>query len=130
MAMHGDAALLKERTMKQVIAIGSICSLFLAGIARAETGPRLDFFDAKSNRMGYAIVQYGRIDLYDAKSNWVAYGRIEGGQGSLLDRNPNRIINLYDPKSNSIGYAKPGPGGRTLELFDPRSSRLGTIKLR
>ncbi len=110
--------------------VTGIALILLAGIARAETGPRLDFFDAKSGGMGYAIIQYGRFDLYDAKSNWIGYGRIESGQGNLPDPNPNRIINLYDRKSNSIGYAKPGLGGQTLELFDARSSRLGTIKLR
>ncbi len=140
MAMHGDAALLKGRSMRQVLAIGSICLLFLAGIAGAETGPRLDFFDARSNRMGYAIIQYGRIDLYDAKSTWIGYGRIEGNQADLFDPKSNRLgqgtsgpggmVNFYDLKSDWIGYGKPGLGGQTFELFDARSTRMGTIKLR
>ncbi len=80
--------------------------------------------------MGHAIIQQGRIDLYDGKSNWIGYGRIEGGQGSLPDPTSNRIIKLYDPEANSIGYAKLGLNGQTLELFNVRSTRMGTVKLR
>ena len=114
----------------KTLGVTGIALVLLAGIARAETGPRLEFFDARSNGLGYAIIQYGRVDLYDAKSNWVGYGRIEGGQGTLLDPNPNRIVNLYDQKANWIGYHRPGLEGHTLELFDARSTRMGMIKLR
>ncbi len=72
--------------------------------------------------------------------NWIGYGRIEGSRVDRVDLKANRLgqgtsgpggmVNFYDLKSNWIGYGKPGLGGQTLELFDPRSTRMGTIKLR
>jgi len=100
----------EEVTAKWSTAICWVGFLRQARIVGAETGPRLEF--------------------RDAKSNWIGYGWVEGGQGKLPKSNPNCVINLYDHKSNSIGYAKPGLDGQTLDLFDGRSYRLGTIKLR
>ncbi|HLC20486.1 MAG TPA: hypothetical protein VJM10_00060 [Candidatus Methylomirabilis sp.] len=120
--------------------VTGIALILLTGIARAETGPRHEFFDARSNGLGYVIVQYGRIDLYDAKSNWIGYGRIEGSRVDRFDPKAHRLgqgtsgpggmVNFYDLQSNWIGYGKLGLGGQTLELFDPRSTRMGTNKLR
>lgn len=58
--------------------IGASLSLLLpAGIAGAQAGHRLDFFDARSNGLGYGIIQYGRIDLYDGESNFIGSIRLQ-----------------------------------------------------
>ena len=129
-----------QRRLRKVVGVMALTVSTLAVTSEAMSWQRLEFFDARSNSMGYAIIQYGRIDLFDAKSNWVSYGPIEGGQVNLLDSNSSRlghdtvgpggIINFYDPKSKSLGYGKPDSGGQTINVFDGRSSFIGTIKVR
>ena len=60
---------------------------------------RVDFYDLKSNRQGYAVIgPHGRIDTYDRLSNHTGSGRIS-------------------------------PDGKTIELFDLRGNRTGTGRL-
>lgn len=53
--------------------------LFLAvAIPAVSAADRVDLFDLKGQRTGYAIVdrEQGRVDLYDARSRRTGWGRI------------------------------------------------------
>jgi len=45
----------------------------------ASADERVDLFDRRGNRTGYAIVdpKTGRVDFFDRRSNRVGYGRID-----------------------------------------------------
>lgn len=69
-------------------------ALLLAGLVLALAGSalaqerRVDLYDAKSRRTGYAVVdpETGRVDLYDRKSRRTGYGKMDGeGRLELFD---------------------------------------------
>lgn len=49
-------------------------------LARAGETTRIDLFDAKGRRTGYAVVDRdtGRVDFYDTMSRRTGYGRVDG----------------------------------------------------
>lgn len=49
-------------------------------LARAGETTRIDLFDARARRTGYAIVDRdtGRVDFYDTMSRRTGYGRVDG----------------------------------------------------
>jgi len=49
-------------------------------LARAGEATRIDLFDAKGRRTGYAVVDRdtGRVDFYDTMSRRTGYGRVDG----------------------------------------------------
>lgn len=61
-----------------VLAVAAVLALGFGYLAHGGQETRIDTFDKKSNRTGYAVVdpQTGRIDFYDVKSNRVGSGRI------------------------------------------------------
>lgn len=48
-------------------------------VAPALAGERVDFFNAKGQRTGYAVVDQksGRVDFYDMKSRRTGWGRVD-----------------------------------------------------
>lgn len=59
-----------------------IAAILLAGLLAASiagTEERVDLFDSKGRRTGYAVVdpQSGRVDFYDAMSRRTGYGRVD-----------------------------------------------------
>ncbi len=62
-----------------VLAVAALLAIGFGCLAHGGQETRIDTFDKKSNRTGYAIVdpQTGRIDFYDVKSNRVGSGRIQ-----------------------------------------------------
>jgi sugar lactone lactonase YvrE len=63
--------------MVLALANGIILGGVLAG---AEERARIDLFDPKGRRTGYAIMdrETGRIDFYDSNSRHTGYGRVDG----------------------------------------------------
>ncbi len=57
--------------------VGTILGVVLT--CAAET-TRIDLFDAKGRRTGYAVVDpdTGRVDFYDTMSRRTGYGRVDG----------------------------------------------------
>ncbi len=91
-------------TVTWKIGFGFLGTLLLVATACAAGGPsgtsgygrgaertRVDFFDPRSNRTGYAIIEGDRIDFFDTRSRRTGYGRIEsGGTISTFDLKRNR----------------------------------------
>lgn len=88
------------------VALAAGLAALLAGpVATGEPGPiRIDLYDAKSNRTGYAVVDptSGRVDTYDARSNRTGWGTVS----------PSGAVDLYDLKGRRTGSGRmdPAPG--------------------
>jgi hypothetical protein len=56
-----------------------VLAVVLAGPVSTLAGERVDLFDAKGRRTGYAIIdrEAGRVDLYDAQSRRTGWGKLE-----------------------------------------------------
>ncbi len=59
------------------VLVGTILGVVLA---RAGETTRIDLFDAKGRRTGYAVMdrETGRVDFYDTMSRRTGYGRVDG----------------------------------------------------
>jgi hypothetical protein len=79
-----------------VIAMLIVSVLFWNIPVGAET--RVDLFDAKGNRTGYATIddRTGRVDRFDT------HGRREGGYGIIDQRNGR--VDVFDSKGQRKGY--------------------------
>jgi hypothetical protein len=63
------------------IVLALVISIILGVVlARAGEPARVDLFDARGRRTGYAVVDRGtgRVDFYDTMSRRTGYGRIDG----------------------------------------------------
>ena len=63
--------------------------------AAAQDRTRVDLYDAKSRREGYAIIdrESGRVDAFDKNSKRTGYGKIA----------PDGKLDLYRPDATSAG---------------------------
>jgi len=67
--------------------------LLLAGVAHAAERERIELFDAKGRRTGYAIVdrESGRVDYFDASSRRTGYGQVDAtGRAERFDTDGRR----------------------------------------
>lgn len=65
-----------------------VLAIVVAGPMTALAGERVDLFDTKGRRTGYAIVdrEAGRVDFYDAQSRRTGWGRLhESGKVERFD---------------------------------------------
>ena len=53
--------------------------------ARAASPSRMDLFDPRGNRTGFAIVKGDRIDFFDGRSTRTDPGRVRDGAGETFD---------------------------------------------
>lgn len=70
--------------MRLIVAVAFI----LVGCVAALAGERVNLFDTKGRRTGYAIVdrQNGRVDFYDAQSRRTGWGKVdESGKVERFD---------------------------------------------
>lgn len=82
-----------------------LAALVLAVPALAGEPVRIDLYDTKSNRTGYAIVdrETGRVDTYDANSRRTGWGRVDpSGRAERFDLEGRR----QEPTAFPLG---PGP---------------------
>lgn len=72
------------------VSVAVVVGALLAVVLDAFGGERqrVDLFDARGNRTGYAQVdrEAGRVDLFDARGNRLGYGRVKrSGRADFLD---------------------------------------------
>jgi len=80
-----------------------VLAALLALAAPAIAGERVDLYDTKGQRTGYAVVtpETGRVDLYDAKSRRTGYGTVS----------PSGRLTLYGMDGRRVGTTGPVPPG-------------------
>jgi hypothetical protein len=95
------------RTRKKTGTLGVtlLAIALLVALGHAEERPaqtRIDLFDARSNRAGYAIVdeKTGRVDTFDRNSRRTGYGVIDS----------SGRIDAFDARGNRVGYGTTTPG--------------------
>ena len=75
-------------------AAGWFASVLVAGVLPtrilAAFPTRIDLFDPKGDRTGYAITEGDRVDFLDGRSNRTRYGRLRDGEVETFDRQENR----------------------------------------
>lgn len=71
-------AAISARKWSAVVVLVFVGLLLVVALAGAEDRMRVDLFDAKARRTGYAIVdrESGRVGFYDVKSSQLGWGRI------------------------------------------------------
>jgi hypothetical protein len=68
------------RSWWTLVVLGLVVGIILGGVlARAGEATRIDLFDTKGRRTGYAVVDRdtGRVDFYDTMSRRTGYGRVD-----------------------------------------------------
>lgn len=97
------------RYVESVIRHGGVIKGLIVGIGILSAATlafaepqRLDFYDANSNRQGYAVVdpQTGRVDLYDRNANRLGYGKVApGGRVDLYSTDGQRLGSSRTPSA-------------------------------
>jgi hypothetical protein len=78
---EGEPAASSSGLGAALVVLALAAGIILGGAAGgAEERARIDLFDAKGRRTGYAIMdrETGRIDFYDPNSRRTGYGRVDG----------------------------------------------------
>jgi hypothetical protein len=88
------------------LAVGSLLTAVLVGAGETT---RIDFFDTKGRRTGYAVVDRdtGRVDFYDTMSRRTGYGRVDGaGKAERFGLDGNRQGEIAVPVLPKGGHSR------------------------
>ena len=94
-----------------------VLALVLAGPVAALGGERVDLFDTKGRRTGYAIVdrEAGRVDFYDAQSRRSGLGKLDqSGKVERFDLKGRR------QEGTALPLAPAPASGRSARSLIPR----------